>query len=1577
MKKKILMRSCAMALVCIMMVSLMQILLISANAVETQTNLSVEVLDSNSPYQDDHMLDLISVPTRCFTYENNGGAAQNNELSKAFDRNWNTDWISGVENNVPANDPFYNTVTVHFKETVTLDSMIYAASSSREGYGFATKFNIYSAVGDGEMKLVGYGQQAATSSKVRIVFSEPVTCDHLQFEFREVNKSHKYVASAKEFIFLQKSEQADVDVLMNLFTDYAKYQIAKEYASLEAIAQLRAKFESNLNYADSIKPILDRAESILNGTLAFDARREFSTSPDAKNQIGRNGDIVSYARNTLKFNSFATNRQVTGISARANEVVSIYVEADEGDPLPRIRFSQFYGHWSKWLGGEIQLSRGLNRFTVPYLQNDSYSKEVVAGGTIYLVNPYTEEQQSGNVKVYFENGDLYPVFRKGDDEESYKAELAKYAEAVDAEPDKVVNITELVSNHTIMTVQASRANEIYQTASPQKNIENWETTVKDVLHFTGVEFEEGKEYYDKRNNYLNINFRVSQNWPNGFMFCHTEHIGLYAGGSEDTLINSLNGDGNSTITWGFVHEIGHALDIPERTVGETTNNMVANYNNTYKLGIIRNENYLSSALEALSSDRTLEKTLWGTNRYNYMVYWLIQSLYTDFWGKQDNLYRYTEGITGLTKTEKQVYIASLATGIDLSYYFERWGYCIDGDPFTYDGASEAFKTYMQQAEDEKKIKKETIKFWYFDSAQYKYMMDQADLEAGTGGMYQEDSETEILNVMKVSDGHSLILPNVENEAHLGYEILEGNDEKGYTVIGFTHANTFTDTTEYEEGYEPTYKIVAYDRLLKTSKESAPKRVEYQSGVCELNGVLYDTLSAAVAAASSGDTVYLLKNFIDSGVVIDKNLTVTIKEDVTEAITLSKGGDDTIFSVNAGIVLTVKGSATQKLILDGNNLKQKHALITVAGNGQLNIQANVTLQNNVNTSNGGAIYMPSASSRTTITGATIQNNTANSGGAIYNSGTMTVTGSNLLNNTATSGGAISNVSGGIIKVINSTVKDNVGTNGGAVYVDGHTTLSNSTIENNTATTGGAIYVSPGSNPNTRVLIVDSNTVIRNNQAKSASVLYMTNNANVSLNSAKIGNDGAAAEPAIYAAETQNTADVPAVYVNSGSFQMDGNAVEWQGAIHKNAGAVLIKGKLPGTTTDKLAFSLTNYDVTTPVFTTNFDLAEENLDALSIANEDYTLVLGEDKRSVYLKAKEIVYAVTFETNGGTINGETIANYTFGTTTALPTDVVKDGYTFAGWYDNANLTGTAVAEIAADVQGDKTYYAKWTANRYAVHLVTNGGTINSGAITAYTFGAATALPTDVVRDGYTFEGWYDNANLTGAAVTAIAADVQGDKTYYAKWEQNSAPVGTPEDIVVLGKTAYTLTLAMKKGHEYSIDGGVTWHRADVDSKYVFEGLRKGAEYSILAKLAGTAPDASASVKTMTTRTALKDARDIAEEYINGTNLTDFNNKTDRTELAMNHMVHVTVDENGNYLIVPQTVTEPEPVQPAEPDAGEMDSALSAQPTDTKAETVLKDAPATGDTRSMVLWLVVFLCSVGGVVITAGRLFQKKHID
>ena len=115
----------------------------------------------------------------------------------------------------------------------------------------------------------------------------------------------------------------------------------------------------------------------------------------------------------------------------------------------------------------------------------------------------------------------------------------------------------------------------------------------------------------------------------------------------------------------------------------------------------------------------------------------------------------------------------------------------------------------------------------------------------------------------------------------------------------------------------------------------------------------------------------------------------------------------------------------------------------------------------------------------------------------------------------------------------------------------------------------------------------------------------------------------------------------------------------------------------------------------------------------------------------------YAVTLNTNGGTIaDGKDVTGYTYGVGATLPTDVTRTGYTFKGWYDNENLTGSPVTAIGGAETGNKEYWAKWEINQYTITFDTNGG--SEIAPITQDYGTEITVPADPTRKGYTFKGW-----------------------------------------------------------------------------------------------------------------------------------------------------------------------------------------------------------------------------------------------
>ena len=139
----------------------------------------------------------------------------------------------------------------------------------------------------------------------------------------------------------------------------------------------------------------------------------------------------------------------------------------------------------------------------------------------------------------------------------------------------------------------------------------------------------------------------------------------------------------------------------------------------------------------------------------------------------------------------------------------------------------------------------------------------------------------------------------------------------------------------------------------------------------------------------------------------------------------------------------------------------------------------------------------------------------------------------------------------------------------------------------------------------------------------------------------------------------------------------------------------------------------------------------------------------------------YTITFDTGDG---GSDVANQKVlaEETASEPTAPTKAGYSFDGWYNGATAFDFANTPVTENI----TLTAKWTPKTFTVTLDSNGGAINSGNVTSYTYGQSVTLPIDVTKTGYMFTGWYDNEACTGNPITAISATDIGDKTFYAAW-------------------------------------------------------------------------------------------------------------------------------------------------------------------------------------------------------------------
>ena len=185
----------------------------------------------------------------------------------------------------------------------------------------------------------------------------------------------------------------------------------------------------------------------------------------------------------------------------------------------------------------------------------------------------------------------------------------------------------------------------------------------------------------------------------------------------------------------------------------------------------------------------------------------------------------------------------------------------------------------------------------------------------------------------------------------------------------------------------------------------------------------------------------------------------------------------------------------------------------------------------------------------------------------------------------------------------------------------------------------------------------------------------------------------------------------------------------------------------------------------------------------------------------------------------NGGTFAENTIFEKSKLATPE-KTGYTFKGWYNNAELTGNAVTTP----ETNKTYYAKWEAKQqYTVSFDLNGQTGTAPAAQTVYEGDPATKPADPTAKGYTFIGWYDaNGNAFD-----FTKPVTANTTLYAKWEaipdhQLTVTGGTftVKDENVETKTeGDTLMADIPEGAEVT----VTFHKdAYADSNLTFDGWK-----------------------------------------------------------------------------------------------------------------------------------------------------------
>ena len=195
-----------------------------------------------------------------------------------------------------------------------------------------------------------------------------------------------------------------------------------------------------------------------------------------------------------------------------------------------------------------------------------------------------------------------------------------------------------------------------------------------------------------------------------------------------------------------------------------------------------------------------------------------------------------------------------------------------------------------------------------------------------------------------------------------------------------------------------------------------------------------------------------------------------------------------------------------------------------------------------------------------------------------------------------------------------------------------------------------------------------------------------------------------------------------------------------------------------------------------------------------------------------------AGTVSVSGGK-SGATTVKVTKGTSVTL-TATAKDGYAFDGWYEKSDGSGTKLTSATVTANADKTYYAKFVKKyTITVDYVTGCSTMGTVSVSGSS-SVAVAEGTQVTltasaKTGYKFDGWYENADGSGTKLTSATVTVSVNKTYYAKFMQETytitvsyvtgcsgmgtVSVSGSSSVTVTSGTQVTLAASANSGYEF----------------------------------------------------------------------------------------------------------------------------------------------------------------------------------
>ncbi len=159
------------------------------------------------------------------------------------------------------------------------------------------------------------------------------------------------------------------------------------------------------------------------------------------------------------------------------------------------------------------------------------------------------------------------------------------------------------------------------------------------------------------------------------------------------------------------------------------------------------------------------------------------------------------------------------------------------------------------------------------------------------------------------------------------------------------------------------------------------------------------------------------------------------------------------------------------------------------------------------------------------------------------------------------------------------------------------------------------------------------------------------------------------------------------------------------------------------------------------------------------------------------------------GGDLRPSTTANVKVGDCVEISSALLKkEGYKLVGWYLDEAFTTPFDITKPIESADDFTIWAKWVEDAKAANLTIVGAEAD-GFVYSAEVGGKFIAPTAKAKAGYTFGGWYADADFKTAFDFDAAVGGTGEVKIYAKWLDADGNVADP-DATTAGTVGTTAT-------------------------------------------------------------------------------------------------------------------------------------------------------------------------------------------